>query len=192
MSTLYHEATHLILDVHTDADRRKAAKARALKLRQKTADDWGLCAQSNFWIIEGLACYFESFENRDGRIQVGDPSYVRFDTARQRLLEPDVFFYMPSKQFFALGKDSFQQHQNVSQLYTQASGMVHFLMHYDDGVYRDDFIELLAAVYRPDLKDVLKEPSISQITGVSFDELDRQYREHMKNLDELILKSRQN
>lgn len=189
LTTLYHEATHLILDVHTDDDRRKAARARALKLKQKTPEDWGLCERSNFWIVEGLACYFESFESTEDGISVGDPSYVRFDTARQRLLEPDVFFYMPSRQFFTLGKDGFQKHPNISQLYTQASGMVHFLMHYEDGVYRDDFVELLSEVYRPNLKDILKEPSLIDITGVTGDELDRQYREHMKDLEEQVLRN---
>lgn len=187
VTTLFHEATHQILDVNTTSDRVLAARTRARKLRQRRIEDWVLCEHSNFWLIEGLACYFESFEiDEDGKVTVGNPEYVRFNTARQRLLDPSFFFYMPSLQFFALGKDEFQSHPQVSPLYTQASGYVHFLMHYDDGLYRDDLIQLLTAVYRPDAEKITEEPSLTRIAGVSYDELDRQYREHMQNMDDWI------
>lgn len=187
LTTLFHEATHQILDVNTTSDRVLAARTRARKLRQRRIEDWVLCEHSNFWLIEGLACYFESFEiDEEGKVTVGNPDYVRFNTARQRLLDPSFFFYMPSLQFFALGKDEFQSHPQVSPLYTQASGYVHFLMHYDDGLYRDDLIQLLTAVYRPDAEKITEEPSLTRIAGVSYDELDRQYREHMQNMDDWI------
>lgn len=187
LTTLFHEATHQILDVNTTSDRLLAARARARKLKLRRIEDWVLCEHSNFWLIEGLACYFESFEiDENGQVSVGDAEYVRFDTARHRLLDPSFYFYMPSLQFFALGKDEFQKHPQVSPLYTQASGYVHFLMHYEDGLYRDDLIELLTAVYRPDAEKIIEEPSLTRIAGVSYDELDRQYREHMQNLDDLL------
>jgi hypothetical protein len=185
-STLYHEATHQILDVATSDDRNKAARVRALKLRQRKKTPWDLCGNSNFWMIEGLACYFESFEIRDGTVSVGRPDYTRFDTARKRLLVPGLFFYVPQQQFMALGKDAFQRHGNVSQLYTQASGTVHFLLHYQDGRYRDDFVTLLSTAYRPDLKHILQEPSFDRISGVPFDQLDREYRDHMQILDDQL------
>jgi hypothetical protein len=186
-ATLFHEATHQIFDVDTTEARRVAARAMALKTRQKRPDEWILCERSNFWLIEGLACYFESFEvHEDGRVTLGDPTYVRFDTARQRLLDPAFLFYLPAQQFFALGKDEFQNHPQISPLYTQASGFAHFLMHYDDGLYRDDLIQLLAEVYRPDADRILEEPSFSRIAGVSWTDLDHQYRIHMQNLDDLI------
>ncbi len=185
-STLYHEATHQILDVATSDDRRTAARARAVKTKQKRATEWILCEHSNFWIIEGLACYFESFEVIDGSVSVGRPDYVRFDTARQRMLDPAFLFYLPTQQFFALGKDEFQGHPEVSPLYTQASGFTHFLMHFEDGLYRDDLITLLAAIYRPDPTSILDEPSLTRIAGVSFDDFDHQYRTHMQNISDAI------
>jgi hypothetical protein len=186
LSTLFHEATHQILDVQTADDRRLAARARALKLKSRRPDPWILSEHSNFWIIEGLACYFESFEVVDGKVSVGRPDYVRFDTARQRMLDPAYFFYLPAQQFFALGKEEFQGHPQVSPLYTQASGFTHFLMHYDDGLYRDDLITLLSAIYRPDPAKVLEEPSLTKISDVSFDTFDRQYRTHMVNLNDQL------
>ena len=185
-STLYHEATHQILDVTTTEDRVRAAKIRGVKLRQRPAPPWVLSEKSNFWILEGLACYFESFTVEDGNISVGNPNYVRFDTARQRMLDPAFLFYLPAQQFFALGKEEFQHHPQVSPLYTQASGFTHFLMHYDDGLYRDDLITLLSQIYRPQPEQILEEPSLTRIAGVSFETFDRQYRAHMQNLNQLI------
>ena len=184
LSTLFHEATHQILDVATSDARRVAARARAVKLRQRQAEEWVLCQNANFWLIEGLACYFESFEADDsGNVTLGDPGYVRFETAWQRLLDPAYQFYLPAQQFFGLGKDEFQSHPQISPLYTQAAGYAHFLMHYEDGLYRDDLIELLAQVYRPDADQLLTEPSFSRIAGVGWSQVDQQYREHMRNLE---------
>ena len=184
-STLYHEATHQILDLATREARNTAAKARGLKLRQRPAPRWKLCEKSNFWILEGIACYFESFDIEDGHVSVGRPDYVRFDIARQRIVDPKFFFYLPAQQFSALGQDAFQHHPQITQLYTQGAGFAHFLMHYEDGLYRDDLITLLAEVYRPDPDKVLEEPSLPGIAGVSFEFLDRQYQTHMQDLIEV-------
>ncbi len=186
LSTLFHEATHQILDSATLKERNLAASVRARRLKLKASSEWILCENSNFWVIEGLACYCESFEIVDGATSAGRPDYVRFDMARQRRLDPAVYFYTPAQPFFALGKNAFQLHPNVSQFYTQASGLVHFMMHYQDGIYRDAFMRLLAAVYRPDPEEVLLEPSFADISGVSFEELDRQYLLHMQDLDAQI------
>jgi uncharacterized protein YozE (UPF0346 family) len=185
-TTLFHEATHQILDVHTSDARRVAARMRGLQRRQQP-QEWVLCERANFWLIEGIACYFESFVvDSEGNVSLGDPECVRFDTARQRMLDPAYLFYMPAKEFFALGKDEFQTHPQISPLYTQSSGFAHFLMHYQDGLYRDDLIQLLAAVYRPDAERPESDPDFSQIAEVGWMELDRQYREHMQNLDDQI------
>lgn len=183
-TTLFHEATHQILDVHTTEARRVASRMLALQRRQQP-QEWVLCERANFWLIEGIACYFESFMvDEGGNISVGDPGCVRFDTARQRMLDPAYYFYLPAREFFALGRDGFQRHPQISPLYTQSSGFVHFLMHYEDGLYRDDLIELLAEIYRPDAEHPEADPNFSQIAEVGWTELDRQYREHMRNLDD--------
>lgn len=184
-STLYHEATHQILDLATREARNTAAKARGLKLRQRPAPRWKLGEKSNFWILEGIACYFESFDIEDGHVSVGRPDYVRFDIARQRIVDPKFYYYLPAQQFSALGQEEFQHHPQITQLYTQGAGFAHFLMHYEDGLYRDDLITLLSEIYRPALDKVLEEPSLPEIAGVSFELLDRQYHTHMQNLIEL-------
>ncbi|MFN8708678.1 MAG: hypothetical protein ACK50J_18520, partial [Planctomyces sp.] len=186
LSTLFHEATHQILDTHTARDRLRAAEKRRQALRQKKRSEWVICETANFWLIEGLACYFESFEIIDGEIRVGRPDYIRFEVARERLTssDPKVHFFVPFRKFFGIGKDGFQQHPNAAQLYTQASGTAHFLMHYDGGVYRDDLVAFLKAVYVPDAEDVLSVPSFDKISGVPFEQLENQYRAHMQMLTE--------
>lgn len=178
--TVFHEATHQIFDLATAADRRSASRKRQVVLRHRQATPWIMCESANFWMLEGIACYFESVAIEDGQIFVGDPGYVRFQAAQQRLLRDN--FFVPLQIFSSMGKDDFQQHANLPQLYSQASGVAHFLMHYDDGTYRDDFVRLLSAAYRPDLKNVMAVPSLEQITGVRFAVLDQQYREHLESL----------
>ncbi|MEZ6042979.1 MAG: hypothetical protein R3C20_20955 [Planctomycetaceae bacterium] len=187
-STVYHEATHQILDLHTSNERLAAARIRAAKMRIRRPTEWVLCENSNFWMIEGLACYFESLEINQGSLSVGNPEFVRFDTARQRALgaDPLISFYMPMKQFCSLGKSDFQNSPHVAQLYTQASGLTHFMMHFDDGVYKDAFVQLLSAAYRPTRETLNVEPSFEAISGVTFDVLDQQYRQHMQNLDDQL------
>ena len=184
-STLYHEATHQILDLATREARNTAAKARGLKLRQRPAPRWQLGEKSNFWILEGIACYFESFDVENGHLSIGRPDSERFDIARQRIVEPMFYYYLPLQQLSGMGQEEFQHHPQIAQLYTQGAGFAHFLMHYEDGLYRDDLITLLSQIYRPDPGKVLEEPSLSDITGVSFELLDRQYHTHMQNLIEL-------
>ena len=183
LSTLFHEATHQILDIHTLEARRAAARARAQKLRQKPTE-WGLGERSNFWIIEGLACYFETFEVNEGKVTIGRPDNVRVIRAIDRLTRPEDQFYLPSKEFLALGRNDFMHHPQVAPLYTQAAGFTHFLMHYEDGLYRDDLIALLAAIYRPDGDYILQEPSLARIAEVTHDAFDQQYRTYMQNLAE--------
>lgn len=179
LDTLYHEATHQILDIPTRQTRNSAARALARRTR-RPVQRWDLGGRSGFWLIEGLACYFESFNVNEGAISVGSTDHIRVVAARQRLLRDG--FYVPLGTFCRMGKDQFQHHPNVKQLYSQASGVVHFLMHYDDGRYRDDLVQLLFALYQPDVGDPLSQPNLSDITGVPFERLDQQYREHMEDL----------
>lgn len=179
LDTLFHEATHQILDVPTRQARVTASRTIARRTRSKY-QEWILGGQSEFWVIEGLACYFESFDVQDGVIKVGRPDHIRQLAAQTRLLRDG--FYIPLETFCRLGKQEFQHHPNRAQLYSQASGVAHFLMHYDDGRYRDDLVTLLEHIYRPDGRNPQMNVSLAEITGVGYTELNKQYREHMENL----------
>ncbi len=155
--TLYHEATHQLL-------------AASLKPSPVIAKD------ENFWLIEGIACYIESFRLKDGEVSLGDPRCERFVAARYRKLADGYF--LPLANFTSMGKDAFQAHRQIENNYSQASGLVHFFMHFDGGRYRDDLIEHLRELYQQ-AENGRRPRSLEDLTGVDFADLDQQYGEYV-------------
>jgi hypothetical protein len=152
---LFHEATHQLFH-----ESRPVAP--------------GVGRQQNFWIIEGIALYMEALREEDGYHVLGGFDDVRMSDARYRLLEDD--FYVPLAQFTRLSMDDVKRHERIATLYSQAAGLAHFLIHYDHGRYRDALAAYLSAVYSArDNPDTL-----AQLTGTSYAELDRQYRQFME------------
>ena len=158
--TLYHEATHQFLYENVLAERPIAEHA-------------------NFWIVEGLACYMESFRTDGDGFSVGDPQHIRFRAARHRLLNDK--YYVPLEEFSAQGLKAFQSDlKNISKNYSQASGLTHFFMHYENGRYRDALITHLREIYRVRRNKRIPVPKLDELTGVAFGDLDRQYIAYMK------------
>lgn len=162
-STLYHEATHQLF-FETRFTPRNAR--------------W-VGEDANFWIIEGIACYMESLKRENGKLTLGDPEFVRFYWARNRYLRDN--FYVPLAQFSAMGMRAFQNQsqQNLSWSYSQSSGLVHFFMHADGGIYRDALVEHLSEIYRPN-RGIRPVPTLAELTGLSFQELDQKYVKYLR------------
>lgn len=159
-STLFHEATHQILfEMYPDSRR--------------------IAEQEHFWIIEGFACYMESFRKTEDGFSIGDPSYVRFDAANYRLVKDN--YYVPLAQFAAMGKLPFQTHPQIRKNYSQASGLTHFFLHYDDSLYRDALIRHVAALYRP-VRPGTRVAGLDQLIGIPAERIDGQYREYIRAL----------
>jgi len=162
--TLYHEATHQFLYENLSTERPIAEHA-------------------NFWIVEGIACYMESFRPDVQGFSVGDPQHIRFRAARHRLLNDK--YYVPLEEFSARGLKAFQSDlTNISKNYSQASGLAHFFMHFENGRYRDALIAHLRAIYRPRRSSRVEVPGLDELTGTSFDDLDRQYIGYMKRMQD--------
>lgn len=161
--TLYHEATHQLFSECRGARRRSSQN---------------LGEKSNVWIIEGIACYMESLAREDGYYTVGGADAVRCRDARHRLLQDG--FYLPLVELAGLGKRQLQEHEQIAKLYSQSAGLSHFLMHFDRGRYRDATMGYLEAVY--DGRD--EANTLEQLTGQSYDALDRQYREFIAEYGE--------
>jgi len=155
-ATLFHEATHQLLYESRTRHRPIAHDA-------------------NFWIVEGFACYMESFLPSATGYQIGDPKYVRFHWARHRLLEEN--YYIPLKTFASMGMRPFQTDPNITRNYSQASGLAHFLLHHEDGRYRDALIQHLSQIYTPGRR--ISISPLQTLTGVDTIELDRQYRRYL-------------
>src|SRR5690606_4470584 len=65
LGTVFHEVTHQLLG---ESSGRPIAVAEL----------------SDFWVIEGIACYMESFQLADEAIHVGDPKHIRMYWARTK------------------------------------------------------------------------------------------------------------
>ncbi len=161
-STLFHEATHQLL---------YETRFRNPRMSQGVGDD------ANFWIVEGIACYMESLKRQAGSVTLGDPEFIRFYWARNRYLKES--YYVPLAEFASMGMREFQSHQNISRNYSQASGLVHFFMHSQGGVYRDAMIEHISQIYAPGRR-LQSAASLADLTGVSFPELDKQYGDYLR------------
>ena len=162
-TTLYHEATHQLLTGS----------------RPMTGE---IGAKSDFWIIEGIACYMESFQRDGDRFSVGDPGNQRLQRARIHFLAE--IYYVPLREFTRMGMIPFQTvaEADLRKNYSQGAALTHFFMHYDDGRYREALIEHLSQIYSPD-KSVRESPdSLEELTGVANEDLDRQYAEYIRRL----------
>jgi hypothetical protein len=153
--TMYHEATHQLFH-----ESRLVSPAVGYK--------------SNFWIVEGIAMYMESLQREDGYDVLGGFDDERVYAARYRLLHDK--FYVPLGEFVDFGIEKLQRDPRIATLYSQAAGLTHFLIYYDDARYRDALVSYLSIVYSGrDNRDTL-----SRLTGTSYGELDKQYREFLE------------
>ena len=128
----------------------------------------------NYWIIEGIAMYMETLREENGYHVLGGFDNLRMQAARYRLLQQN--FYIPLEDFASHGMDYFQNGEELPRLYSQAAALTTFLIHYDNGRYRDALVAYLTAVYTgQDLPNTLV-----RLTGTSYEELDQQYRQFMR------------
>lgn len=169
-STLYHEATHQLFYETMVNPPRRGQRIPMVALN------------GNFWIIEGIACYMESFHNRNGLMSVGDPTNPRFQAAHIRLTRDN--YYVPLANMASMGMNTFQSQNRkiIAMNYSQASGLSKFFMEYEGGKYRDSLIEHLSQIYRQAGNRRFKVPSLAKLTGASFLQLDSQYRSFISQI----------
>jgi len=159
--TLYHEAVHQLFQ-----ESRPVGK--------------NVGARHNFWIVEGIATYFESLTGREGYFTLGGSDAGRLPAARHRLLV--TRFYVPFEKLVRFGTKDLQRHPEIAKLYSQIAGQTTFLMHFEQGRYRRALVEYLTAVYEGEAH--LR--SLSELTGASYDELDRQYRAFIESTHDTL------
>ena len=154
--SLYHEATHQLFQQSRPNQSHEAGR------------------KANCWLIEGIAMYMESFRRRDDCFVLGGLDDVRVEAARYHLEKND--FYVPFDKLVRMGVRDVQGHPQIAKLYSQIAAMTSFLVHYDNGRYRDALVSCLAAIY-----DGSQDPDLlARTTGTSYAELDKQYRDYMK------------
>lgn len=131
---------------------------------------------ANFWVIEGIACYLESFRDQGEYFTVGGSEMIRLQAARHRLLEDS--FYIPFAELCEMGSDEFQRDERLPKIYSQSTGQTVFLIHAAEGKYRPKLLGYLSRVYAGSdhadtLFTLLERPA---------DQLDREYRRMLEEL----------
>jgi len=153
--TTYHEATHQLF-----------------QQSRRVSDNAG--RKANCWLMEGIALYMETLRREGDCYVLGGLGDVRMEAARYHLEKKD--FFVPFDRLVRMGVQDVQGHAEIAKLYSQIAGMTSFLVHYEDGRYRDALVNVLAATYNgsqdPDL--------LARATGVGYAELDKQYQAYMK------------
>lgn len=158
LGTMYHEVTHQLLG----------------ESLPKNVD---VGVASDFWVIEGIACYCESFHPDQPQQMIGDPADTRLRWAREYVaVEQNC---IPMHQITSYGQKQFPaDHLH----YSQAAGMAHFFLHAQDGAYRDAFMEYLRQIYSRSATTRAKPKSLADLTGIPFQTLDQQYRDYITTL----------
>ncbi|MDR0337285.1 MAG: hypothetical protein LBI18_09365 [Planctomycetaceae bacterium] len=134
--------------------------------------------RNNFWIVEGIAMFMETFRIEENQYKIGNKNDSRLFAAKAHRFDPDYLFYLPFDQTTALGRKEFQTHPRLARLYSQSAGMTHFLMLDRQGQYRYAIFELLRQVY----SGSAKPNTLSKLTERSYQELDQEYTEFLKTV----------
>lgn len=158
-TTLLHEATHQLF-AETNPRIRAITSRKFFWERRK----------GNFWIVEGIACYMETLQQTDDFYVLGGFQNDRVAAAIYRRLGLD--WHIPIGELTRLNMLEIIKHREIASLYSEATGYTHFLMHGQDGKYRNALFDYLAAVYSG--KD--SPTSLANLTDTSYPELDEQYK----------------
>jgi hypothetical protein len=149
-ATVIHEATHQLFA--ESRDHRHGDGSRG-----------------NFWVLEGIACYMESFRDRGDHVELG-----AWDTARLKRGRERVQKFVPADKLVQFDMKDFDGPE-IYDLYLQSACLCHFLMHRENGRYRDAFVKYLEEVYlgRADYQ------TLADLLGIDYATLDRQFRRHV-------------
>ncbi|MEO6810948.1 MAG: DUF1570 domain-containing protein, partial [Isosphaeraceae bacterium] len=165
-STLYHEASHQLL----------FETAGPARYDQNTG---------NYWVWEGLGTYFETLvPQADGSILIGGAIGPRVQEARRRIVENND--PVPIADLVALNQDRFINDENghaVYFYYAESMALTLFLMHHDQGRYRDRFLDYVSDAYRGRLRRNSSAPTLEDRLGVPYRELDAQLRTYLKSTE---------
>jgi hypothetical protein len=153
-STVIHEATHQLFS----------------ETREHTQ---GIGSRGNHWVIEGIACYMESFRDCGDHVELGSWDTPRLKVGRQRIIEQNQ--YLPLDKLVQLEMQHFDN-PAVYVLYSQSACLCRFFMQHERGRYRDGFVKYLEQVY----SGKADHETLAELLGTDYAQLDRQFRQHVE------------
>lgn len=126
-ATMFHEASHQLLFETAGPSRWKEN-------------------QGNYWIWEGLGTYFETIAPQpDGSYLIGSRAGPRLREAREAAARGR---FRSIGDLAALSELLFKNAQRVHTNYAQSMALVVFLMHAENGRWREAFLDYVADAYR--------------------------------------------
>jgi hypothetical protein len=157
--TVRHEAFHqLFAESRPDFTRLKAEPG----------------GRAGFWAVEAAAIYAESIEQTAFGWTIGGREAGRGPAARKLVTAAP---HMPLAELAAMGREAFQAHDRIADLYDQSGGLADFFMNAHGGRYRESFVEYLTRVY----SGTVDPDTLPRLCRRSFAELDAEYREFMRD-----------
>ncbi len=157
-ATVRHEAFHqLFAESRPDFTRLKAEPG----------------GRSGFWAVEAAAIYAESIAPTDFGWTLGGREAGRGPAAK-KLVEAES--HVPLAELAPLGREAFQAHDRIADLYDQCGGLADFFMNARGGRYREAFVEYLTRVY----SGTADPDTLPRLCRRSLAELDAEYRESMR------------
>ena len=154
---LFHEGTHQIFEEHFFRGRTPSFRY-------------------NFWAVEGIAGFMETLKIEEHSYKVGDIMADKLFAAKK--YQFDLRYYMPMRRLTALNRQAIQSNTETIRIYSQSTALVHWLFFAEGGRYRKHLFELLQQAYL----DTAKPETLSELTGLSYDELDKKYGEFLKTI----------
>jgi hypothetical protein len=128
LDTMYHEITHQLL-----AETKGSSSSHNSK--------------GNNWVVEGVAVYAETWLKEDGVWKPGkNTKQPELQRAKEgvRSFRLGEFVRIDNKEFHKEGR---------GMNYAISGAIAHFFMHYDDEVYKEDFVRFLSAYYAGEVKE---------------------------------------
>jgi hypothetical protein len=164
LSTLYHEVTHQLLDETKEGNRGGS--------------------QGNNWVVEGIATYMETWEKVDGKWKPGHNVNAPELQAGKSILANQDF---KLRSFIAIDYQQFHDAGRGAN-YALSGALCHFLIHYQDGIYKEDFVSFLSAYYAGKVND-MSLPEYIDMEGITAPDakltrLEQEFKEYMAKLGE--------
>jgi len=154
---LFHEGTHQILAEHFFHEKTPAF-------------------HNNFWVIEGIALFMQTLKVEDTCYKIGDILADRLYSAKEYRFKQN--HHLPIQSLTAMSSAKIQSSTDLQKIYSQSATLVHWLMFAEAGRYRNALFELLRQTYR----DSAKPETLSELTGLSYEELDKKYAEFLQTI----------
>ena len=155
---LLHEGTHQILAEYFFRDKKPAFR-------------------NNDWVVEGIALLMETLKVEEKCYKIGNILDDRLYAAKVYQFERN--YMMPIRKLTAMSAEEVQASaEETIKIYSQSAALVHWLMFAEEGCYRKHLFETLRRTYL----DTATPETVSELTGLSFEELDKKYVEFLNTI----------